>query len=375
MLVAFGELFLKSESVRKIFLQKLIQNLSFALKNKEVQFQLYPYRERIFIETKEEKKAENVIKNVFGISWFAPAIFLKGNMKEILQFVEKNYEKWIKKNQTFAIRLKKGNLKESSEEIIRKVANKIKRKVNLDRPDIELFLEARKKVWFIYFKKKRGGGGLPVGSGSKALAMISGGIDSPVASYLIAKRGSENVWVHFHSFPLVSNSSIKKIKELARVFLNYQPKLKVYLVPFHKIQMKIKSFVEPRYRVLLYRRIMLRIAEKIAKKERCEGIVTGESLGQVSSQTLANLKIIEEVTKLPILRPLIGLDKQEIIELAKEIGTYEISIKPQEDCCTLFVPKHASAAGNIKLIRKFENKLKVEKMVRDALKEVEVVTY
>ncbi|MEM5869754.1 MAG: tRNA uracil 4-sulfurtransferase ThiI [Candidatus Aenigmatarchaeota archaeon] len=374
-LIAFGELFLKSERVRSIFLQKLIQNISLSLKVAKLKFKIFPSRERIFVETSETKKAEKIIKNVFGISWFAKAIFLEGNLQEVLEFVKENYEKWIEKKQTFAIRLKKGNLKESSEEIIRKVASKIERKVDLEKPDVELFLEARKTGWFIYFKKKKGKGGLPVGTGGKALALISGGIDSPVASYLIAKRGSENIWLHFHSFPLVSNSSIQKVKELAKIFLNYQPRLKVYFIPFHEIQMKIKACTEPNYRILLYRRMMLRIAERIAEKENCEGIVTGESLAQVSSQTLKNLKIIEEVTSLPILRPLIGMDKEEIINLAKKIGTYDISIKPQEDCCTLFTPKHASAAGNFKLVKKFEEKLNIKEMIEKALKEVEIEFY
>jgi thiamine biosynthesis protein ThiI len=374
-LIAFGELFLKSEKVRRIFLRKLTNNISIPLKKAGIDFKIYPLRERIFVETGERNKAENVIKNVFGISWFAQAIFLEGSLEDLIKFVEENYEKWIKKNQSFAIRLKKGELEGSGEEIIEKVASKIERKVDLKRPKVELFLEARKNGWFIYFKKKKGKGGLPVGTGGKALALISGGIDSPVASYLIAKRGSENVWLHFHSFPLVSDASIKKVKELAEIFLTYQPKLKVYFVPFSEIQMKIKTCVEAKYRILLYRRLMLRIAEKIAEKEDCKGIVTGESLGQVSSQTLTNLGIIEEVTSLPILRPLVGFDKQEIIEIAKEIGTYEISIKPQEDCCTLFTPKHASAAGNLELVRKLEKKLNIKEMIEKALKGAKVEIY
>jgi thiamine biosynthesis protein ThiI len=356
-------------------LRKLINNISISLKKIGIDFKIYPLRERIFVEAMNKSKVENVVKNVFGISWYAKAIFLEGDLEDLVKFVEENYEKWIKKNQSFAIRLKKGELKESGEEIIKKVASKIERKVDLERPKVELFLEARKNGWFIYFKKKKGKGGLPVGTGGKALALISGGIDSPVASYLIAKRGSENVWIHFHSFPLVSDASIKKVKELAEIFLTYQPKLKVYFIPFSEIQMKIKANVEPRYRILLYRRLMLRIAERIAEKEDCKGIVTGESLGQVSSQTLTNLGIIEEVTSLPILRPLIGFDKEEIVEIAKEIGTYEISIKPQEDCCTLFTPKHASAAGNFELVRRVEKKLNIKEMIEKALKEAKVEIY
>lgn len=214
-----------------------------------------------------------------------------------------------------------------------------------------------------------------MGSGGKVLSLISGGIDSPVAALLIAKRGGENVWLHFHSFPLVSRASIEKVKELAEIFLNYQPQLKIYFVPFQKAQMEIKTKVLAKYRILLYRRLMLGIAEKIAKKENCQALVTGESLGQVSSQTLPNIKIVEEGIKIPILRPLIGMDKEEIINLAQKIKTFQISIKPQEDCCTLFTPKHASAKGRLEEIRKSEKELNIQKIIKEITKEVEIEKY
>lgn len=376
-LIAFGELFLKSERVREIFKRKLIKNLSLFLKRGNFDFKIFPFHERIFIETEKSKKATNIIKNVFGISFFAKAFFFeKAKLKEISDFVEKNYKNWIKRGQTFAIRLKKGTkIKESSKKIIEEIAKGIKRKVNLKKPKREIFVEARKEGYFLYFKKEKGAGGLPVSTGGKVLSLISGGIDSPVAAYLMAKRGAENIWLHFHSFPLVSRKSIEKVKKLAKVFLNFQPKLKVYFLPFSKIQMEIKGKVLPKYRILLYRRIMLKIAQEIAKKENCQAIVTGESLGQVSSQTLPNLNIIEEGILLPIFRPLIGQDKQEIIDLAKKIKTYQISILPQEDCCTLFVPKHATAAGNLKIMRKIEKKLNLKKMIKEAMDKIEVEKY
>ncbi len=218
----------------------------------------------------------------------------------------------------------------------------------------------------------KGAGGLPGGSSGKVLSLISGGIDSPVAAFLVAKRGAENIWLHFHSFPLVSNVSIEKVKELAKISLKYQPHLKIYFVPFQKAQIKIKTKTPAKYRILLYRRLMLIIAEKIAKREDCHALVTGESLGQVSSQTLPNIKIIEETVKTPVLRPLIGWDKEEIIKLAKKIGTFEISIKPQEDCCTLFVPKHQTAEGRIETIKELEKKLNGAKIIREIIKEIKV---
>ena len=374
-LIAFGEIFLKSAGVQEIFKGKLIGNISFFLKKNKIDFKVFPQRERIFLETENLKKAKSVIKNVFGISWFAKSLFFeKESLKEVSEFVAKNYKNWIKERESFAIRLKKGSeIKEKREKIIDEIAKNIKRKVNLEKPKREIFFEARKEGFYLYFKKEKGAGGLPVGASGKVLTLISGGIDSPVAAYLMAKRGAENVWLHFHSFPLVSQKSIEKVKKLAQVFLKFQPKLKVYFFPFSKIQAQIRIKSPPKYRVLLYRRAMVKIAQNLAKKENCYALVTGESLGQVSSQTLPNLEIIEKAVSIPILRPLIGLDKEEIIDFSKKIGTYEISILPQEDCCTLFTPKHATAKGNLKEIEKIEKKLNLKEIIKNSKKEIEIL--
>jgi len=349
-LIAFGELFLKSEGVRKLFQRRLINNLRFFLEKEKIEFKIHSSRERIFIETEEIKKASKIIKRTFGIAWFSESFYFL-NLKELIRFINKNYEEYIGKGESFAIRMKKDR------EIIDKIAKLIDRKVNLDRPKRELFIEQRDKKYFLYFKKVKGAGGLPVSSSGKVLSLISGGIDSPVAAFLAAKRGAENVWLHFHSFPLVSNASIEKTKELAQVFKKYQPNLKIYFIPFQKAQLEIKAKAPAKYRVLLYRRLMLKIAEKIAEKENCNALVTGESLGQVSSQTLPNIKITEQAVKIPVLRPLIGFDKEEIIKLGQKIGTFNISIKPQEDCCTLFVPKHQTAQGRLDIVKELEKKI------------------
>lgn len=376
-LIGFGELFLKSPNVQQIFKRKLIFNLSFYLQKEGLDFKIYSHRGRIFIETSKTKRAMRIIKNVFGISFFAESLFFeKASLKKISEFVAQNYHHWIKENETFAIKLKKDSeVKEPGKKIIEEIAKGIKRKVDLERPKKKIFVEARKEGFYLYFQKKKGAGGLPVGTGGRVLSLISGGIDSPVASFLMAKRGAENIWLHFHSFPLVSNKSIEKVKELAEVFLKYQPKLKIYLLPFAKIQMKIKAKVWPKYRILLYRRIMLKMAQKIAQKEKCEALVTGESLGQVSSQTLTNIKIIEKAVSLPVFRPLIGWDKEEIMKLARKIGTFEISIKPQEDCCTLFTPKHSTAKGNLKEVEKLEKELKLDEEVKESFESMEILNY
>jgi thiamine biosynthesis protein ThiI len=350
-LIAFGELFLKSKGVRKVFQRRLINNLRFFLKKEGLVFKINSFRERIFIKTDQIIKAEKIIKRVFGIAWLAESFYFSG-LRELLNFIDKNYQNYIKKDETFAIRIKKDR------ELIERIAKNINRKVDLNKPKKEIFIESREDGWFLYFKKIRGAGGLPNGSSGRALCLVSGGIDSVPASFLAAKRGAENIWLHFHSFPLVSNSSIEKVKELAKIYLKYQPKLKIYFVSFQKNQLEIKAKAPANYRVLLYRRLMFKIAEKIALKENCQVLITGESLGQVSSQTSANIKIIEEKIKMPVLRPLISWDKEEIIDLAQKIGTYNISIKPQEDCCTLFVSKHQTAQGSLEIVKKLEKKLK-----------------
>jgi len=377
-IIAFGELFLKSEKVKTIFKRKLVQNICFFLKKENLDFDIFLFRGRIFIKTSQPKKVLKIIKNIFGISWFTECLFLpKIDLDKLSEFIKNNYPNWIKKNQTFAIRLKKDKniLKENRKKIIDKIAKNIKRGVDLSKPKKEIFVEIRKGGAFLYFKKKKGLKGLPVGVSGKVLSLISGGIDSPVASFMLAKRGAENVWLHFHSFPLVSKASIEKVKELAKIFLKYQSNLKIYFIPFHKIQMEIKTKTPAKYRILLYRRLMLKISEKIAKKENCQAIITGESLAQVSSQTLPNIKIIEEKIKIPIFRPLIGMDKEEIIDLAKKIKTFQISIRPQEDCCTLFVPKHATAQGRIEVVKELEKRLEIKKMICEAVKNLKLIKY
>ncbi len=373
-ILSFGELFLKSEGVQKILKQRLVNNLTHFLKKEEIDFNVYDWRERVFVETKDLKKTIAVLKRVFGFVWLAESLFLEGvSFKELNNFIRDNYQNWIKENQSFALRVKKGSLiKEKTIEIIDEIAKNIKRKVNLDKPQKEVFIENRKQGWFIYFKKQRGAGGLPVGSQGRVLSLVSGGIDSPVASYLMNKRGAENTWLHFHSFPFVSQASIEKVKETAQVFLNYQPKLKIYFIPFSEIQKKIKISIPAKYRVLFYRRLMLEMAQTIAQEQDYQALVTGESLGQVSSQTLANLQITQENIRIPLLRPLIGMDKEEIIDWAKEIETFDISIKPQEDCCTLFVPKGQTAAGNLKVIQKLSKNLKLKSLISKAFKEIQV---
>jgi len=376
--MAPGELFLKSEGVKRIFKRKLVSNLSSFLKKERANFSINSFRGRVFVRTEDINKAQKAVRNCFGVAWFAPSwLFWEEDLSEFSKFVQEKAKEEIKRGESFAIRIKieKGAIKEEKEKVIEKIAEKINRKVDLGNPDKKVFIEIRKNGWFLFFKKKKGLGGLPVGSSGKGMALMSGGIDSPVAAFLAAKRGLENVWIHFHSFPLVSEKSIEKVKEIAEVFLKYQASLKVYSVPFQKIQIKIKTSSPPKYRVLLYRRFMLKIAQKIARKENCQALITGESLGQVSSQTLNNMAIAQEAAKTLILRPLVGMNKEEIISLAKKIKIFDISIKPQEDCCTLFVPKGQTAKGSFEKVKEIEKSMDCKEMIKEAIKGIEAKNY
>lgn len=370
-LISFGELFLKSKGVRDNFIKRLINNLSFALNG--TGSKIYDLRDRIFVSAEGDIK--KIISGVPGISNISDALYSdSGGLENVFSFVKENYPLWLKEKETYALRIKTENpeLKDKKAKIIDEVAYLIKRKVNLSNPDKEINIEIRKNSWLIHFNKERASGGLPSGSGGKVLVLMSGGIDSPVAGYMMAKRGAENVWLHFHSFPLVSNASISKIEELAKVFLSYQPKLKVYFIPFSKAQVGIKAKADANYRVLIYRRLMLKIAEKIMKDERCGALITGESLGQVSSQTLKNINITHNSVKSLVLRPLIGMDKEEIIAISKKNSFFDISIKPQEDCCTLFVSKGQTADGNLDKVKEIEKKLNISKLIKECLKNIEV---
>lgn len=374
-LIAFGELYLKSKPVRELFIRRLGFNIQFFLKKENLNFKYHNLRDRIFVETSDIKKAKNILKNVFGISWIASVYIIESNdLETISNFVIENQDKLIDHDETYAIILKhdKGIIKKTREQIIGEIAPKIKRKVDLTNPKTELNVEIKRGGCYIYTKKEKGAGGLPLGTSGKSLIMMSGGIDSPVSAYFSAKRGSQNIWIHFHSFPIASRTSIEKVEELAQIFLKYQGKLKVIFVPFGNCQMQIKNNAPPQHRVILYRRLMLKVAEKIAQKNDCRAIFTGESLGQVSSQTLANMEIVEEAVATPILRPVIGFDKEEIVAIAKNIGTLDVSNKPHEDCCTLFVSTHQSAQAKLKNILEIENALPIKKMIEECLKGVEI---
>ena len=247
-------------------------------------------------------------------------------------------------------------------------------RADMHHPDLVCWIEIVEKSTYIYTDKIRGVGGLPVGASGKVLVMLSGGIDSPVAAWRMMKRGAKAIFVHFHSYPYTDKASLEKAAELVGILAKSNHRTQVYYVPFAEIQREIVTKTPAPFRVILYRRMMVRIAARIAEREGALALITGESLGQVASQTLANLKVIEDVAGLPILRPLIGDDKEEIVNLAQRIGTFDVSTLPHQDCCSLFVPDHPATNAAIEDAQSAEDALEVDALVDQALEAVEKQT-
>ena len=240
-------------------------------------------------------------------------------------------------------------------------------RVDLGNPELTIYLDIQTRGILLYFDETPAHGGLPVGSSGKVAVMLSGGIDSPVAAWHMMKRGCPATFVHFHSYPLVDRSSIEKASELAQHLTRHQRYSELFLAPLAEIQKRIIVETPPSYRVLLYRRFMLRITESLARQHGAKAIVTGESCGQVSSQTLDNIAVVDHIAGMPVLRPLIGLNKEEIVGMARSIGTFPISIQPDQDCCSLFVPRRPETRGRLATMEKLEGGLPVDEMVAEAL--------
>jgi tRNA uracil 4-sulfurtransferase len=256
----------------------------------------------------------------------------------------------------------------TSPEINRQLGAAVKEKsgarVDLTNAEFTVTVEILPRDAFFGFNKIPGAGGLPVGASGRVVSLISGGIDSPVAAYRMMQRGCRLIFVHFHGAPYQDNTSQEKVRQLAIILTRHQFLSRLYLVPFGEIQRQIVASVARPLRVILYRRMMLRIAEAIARKEKAKALVTGESLGQVASQTLENIAVIQQAARQPVLRPLVGMDKQEIIDQARRIGTFEISSIPDQDCCQLFVPKHPATKARFSDVEQDETKFDVNELVR-----------
>ncbi len=257
--------------------------------------------------------------------------------------------------------------------IEREIGGRIKEakgwRVDLERPALTVHIELLTSEAFYFFGKEPGAGGLPVGVSGRVVCLLSGGIDSPVAAWRMMRRGCRVSFVHFHSYPILSRASQEKARELAALLTKYQLRSRLFLVPFGEIQQHIVLTVPPPLRVVIYRRMMMRIAERFARQLKARGLVTGEVVGQVASQTLENLALIGSVVKLPVLRPLVGFDKDEITAAAERLGTYPISIIPDQDCCTLFTPRHPATKARAADVERAESTLPIDAMIEKAMAE------
>jgi len=377
----YGEIALKGGN-RRFFEDKLVKNIRLQLeKFAPDSFELVEkIHGRILIKLRkkyDEKKLIEALQNTFGIVNFSFAMEISSEIKKIetasLEILRnKNFK-------TFRISAQRGdkNFPLDSQEVNKQIGalivKELKKKVKLENPDINLFIEITSKKTFLYCEKIQGPGGMPAGTGGKALALLSGGIDSPVAAYFALKRGVEVDFLHFHSLPFTGKESLEKVNQLAKILEKFQGKGRIFFSPFAQIQKEIMVKTPEKFRVVLYRRMMMRIAQNLAEKENYSALITGDAIGQVASQTLENIHAVSEVSKIPILRPLIGFDKEEIIAIAKKIGTFEISILPHDDCCTRFVPKHPETKSKISEIKEVEKNLNIKKMLAKSLKEVELI--
>ena len=379
-LIHYHEIGLKGKN-RGRFEQQLLTNINRALKDVP-RGSAKRLTGRMILELEPGSPLDIIrqrLAGVFGVANFSEAV----GVAPAIETIRKTAGEMARETtfRSFKIATKRGDksFPMTSEEVNRDVGayvqNQSRAQVKMDAPDWTCHIEISPQRTFLYAEKIQGPGGLPVGSNERALSLISSGIDSPVASYRMMKRGVRLSFLHFHSQPYTDRNSQRNTEELVRLLTQHQYKSTLFLVPFVEIQRHIMTHAPASYRVVLYRRSMLRIAEEIAQREGAPALVTGENVGQVASQTLTNLKTIEEVTLLPVLRPLAGHNKDEIITEARHIGTYEISIEPYEDCCSVFVPKHPETKANLDRVHRIEADLNLAPIIAQTLDQTEVKTF
>lgn len=384
-LIKYGEIGTKGKN-RYLFEDALCRQIRRALKKIDGQFIVSKEQGRIYVECDTDfdyDEAVAKLKTVFGILWICPMMQIEDNGFDDLAEQTVKYLKDVYKGKemTFKVKARRArkNYPLNSMEINMDLGEKIldaipQMKVDVHKPDIELNVEIRNKI-NIYSEVIPGPGGMPVGTNGKATLLLSGGIDSPVAGYMIAKRGVIIDAVYFHAPPYTSERAKQKVIDLAKLVAVYSGPINLHIVNFTDIQLYIYDQCPHDELTIIMRRYMMKIAEHFALKEESLGLITGESIGQVASQTMHSLAVTNEVCTLPVLRPLIGFDKQEIIDISEKIGTFETSILPFEDCCTIFVAKHPVTKPNLKAIKRSELKLreKIDELVQTAIETTETL--
>lgn len=384
-LIKYAEIGIKGNN-KHVFEDALVNQIRIALRNIDGTFNVRKSQGHIYVEANGEIDYDEVIealKKVFGIAAICPVMSFENKewdniTKEVLSYIEKEYGN---KEFTFKVVAKRADKKYplKSPEIASKMGGCLLKnfpniKVDVHNPDVKIHIEIRDNV-YVYTKEIQGPKGMPLGTNGKAMLLLSGGIDSPVAGYMVAKRGVFIDAVYFHAPPYTSERAKEKVKDLAKLMSKYTGPIRLHIINFTDIQLYIYDKCPHNQLTIIMRRYMMRIAENLAKKSKCLGLVTGESIGQVASQTMESLNCTNEVCTLPVYRPLIGFDKQEIIEVANKINTFETSVLPYEDCCTIFVAKHPVTKPEVNKIRESEENLneKIDELVKVALDTEEVV--
>ena len=377
LMVRYGEIYLKGLN-RPYFLRALVQRVKEAAK--PFGGQVWLHDARVFVSGMDDLEGcMQRISKVFGVHSIAPAVEMDKDdfegicreANELMQGLSGTFKVEARRSDKhYFLDSPQINAKVGEYVLMR---NEDRLKVDVRHPQHVLSIEIRDQA-YLYCRVYPAVGGMPVGTGGKAALLLSGGIDSPVSGYMIAKRGVQLVAVHYHSFPYTSEFAKQKVLDLAKILSEYCCGLKVYVVPFTDIQMQIHEKCPEDYTTLIMRRYMMRIAERIAQKEEALALITGESVGQVASQTMEALATTNEVVKMPVFRPLIGFDKIDIMDYARKIGTYETSILPYEDCCTVFTPRHPATKPKMELILKGESRLDQETLIQTAVDNAEIVT-
>ncbi len=375
--VHYQEIALKGKN-RPWFLGRLVRNLKRALSDLDViavrvlmgriEIQLGPGASR--------EAAGERVRRTFGIANYSYARRTALDLDVIAAAILADLRDRTCSSFRVSVRRADKRFPMTSPQVEREVGGRIKEargwKVDLDHAELTIHVELLTTEAFYFFGKERGAGGLPTGTAGRVTCLLSGGIDSPVAAHRMMKRGCAAGFVHFHSYPILSRASIEKARELVRLLTTWQQRSRLYLVAFGDIQQQVVLAVPGPMRVIVYRRLMLRIAEKIARARGALGLVTGDVVGQVASQTLENLQVIGSVATLPLFRPLIGMDKEEIMDEARRLGSYAISIIPDQDCCTLFTPRNPLTRGRLHLVEAAERALPIDEIVEKAAAEAVV---
>lgn len=378
----YGEIILKGGN-RPRFESILINNINNSLK-KVAKTHVKILQATVYVDVEDPDKLDIVLdrmSKIFGIVAITKAAVCKKDIEEIKKTSKEYFKDALTEGVTFKVEAKRSDKQfpftspEIQQEIGGYLDDEFPISVDVHNPQQTVMVEIRDFGAFLYIRENmlRGQGGMPIGTGSKATLLLSGGIDSPVAGHMIAKRGVEIDAVNFFSFPYTSERAKEKVISLAKIIAQYTSKINLYIVPFTEIQLQIRDNCPEEQMTLLMRRFMMRIAERIAEKNKSKALITGESVGQVASQTLAALDVTNAVVDMPILQPLIGMDKVEIMDRAYKIGTYETSILPYEDCCTVFTPKHPVVNPRRENIEKTEMHLNVEELIEAALQGVEKI--